>query len=424
MESKLAVPHFVYIISCHQGHTQWDYGPATQTTMLEQTPYEEAIIGVECRELAAQLGIENYPEDDRMKPFMRYVSLECKATEYLPAFYSLLARTVHYFDNDGNPSAAMETLSSYILSLSQSTSEPYFDTKARTLPREYQVTHTVFLCLGLWTMMKTNFVPSLNSPRPVSLAYLARTGRSCLSPEDFKDPVDTTLRELIIQSGLIPSVKSLNHDFDAIQDALVACDSDPNAQFTVEAVESLYVRTEALNLSKLCTLAGVQIHWTNNLSRHLLLSQRAGLWLVELYALPCTLEQGFGRKLKAVGIPGDYLWEIQQSYASLFNPVTPSELHRVFDWLLKPVCWCLYCSSRCLRKQEFSKIESGHTGMFYDPTLETLSSNEKQQWDQISYRHLWPRVLKLESHLQNAKPWNFWVLFRDRREKMPFWTFL
>lgn len=86
--------------------------------MLEQTPYEEAIIGVECQELAAQLGIENYPKDDRMKPFMRYISLEYKAKEYLPAFYSLLARTVHHFDSNSNPSAATETLSSYILSLS------------------------------------------------------------------------------------------------------------------------------------------------------------------------------------------------------------------------------------------------------------------------------------------------------------------
>ena len=394
--------------------------------MLEQTPYEEAIISAECQELAAKLGIENYPKDEKMKPFMRYISLECQVAERLPAFYSLLARTVSHFDNDTTSiNITTKTLSSYMVSLSQSTAEPYFDTKACTSTREEEVAHTVFLCLGLWTMMKTNFVPSLDSLRPISLAYLVKKGQSFSTPGDIKDPVDIALKELIVESGLVPSIGYSSHDFDAMQNALVAGDSDPNAQFSVEAVESLYVHAEALNLSKLCTLAGVRIHWTNNLSRHLLLSQRAGSWLVELYALPCTLlEQGFERKLKALGIPGDYMWEIQQSYANLFNPVAPSRLHRVFDWVLKPVCWCLYCSSRRLRKQEFGKIESGQRGMFYDPALEILSTKEKQQWDQLSYRHLWPRILKLESHLQKAKPWSFWVLFRDRREKLPFWTFL
>jgi magnesium-transporting ATPase (P-type) len=53
-----------------------------------------------------------------------------------------------------------------------------------------------------------------------------------------------------------------------------------------------------------------------------------------------------------------------------------------------------------------------------------VSMSSRSEWDQMTFPHLWTRILHLEHALQNAKPWSFWVLFRDRREKLPFWTFL
>lgn len=389
--------------------------------MLDQSPYEEAIVSHECVQLAHSLGIVHYPQDDKMKPFMRYVALTCKAGHLQLAFFSLFRRIVQHFGQETNQGAVKNMIQTYITALVKSDAESYLETTAGSREREQEATEVVFQCLGLWTLMKSNFV-SPNSPPPIRLAYLAQK-QALTSQASIEAPIDVFLKDVITQSGLVPSKEDVKHDFDALQKAIKEPDSDPNAQFPVEAIESLCIRSQALNLSKLCTLAGVQIHWTNNISRHLLLSQRAGFWLVEIYALPCTLEDGYMRKLDAVGVPSHYLSEVRQSYANLFNPVTPPAIHRMFDWFLKTVCWCLHCSSRRLKKQQFKAIRSS-PDLFYDPVIDDLSSAEAESWDHVSFPHLWARILRLESHLQNAKPWNFWVLFRDRRDKMPFWTFL
>jgi hypothetical protein len=61
----------------------------------------------------------------------------------------------------------------------------------------------------------------------------------------------------------------------------------------------------------------------------------------------------------------------------------------------------------------------------FDPLLLELMSNpEPENWDHELFVHLWPRIDALDEHLQGAKPWNFWVLFRDRRDTLQFWTFL
>jgi hypothetical protein len=120
--------------------------------------------------------------------------------------------------------------------------------------------------------------------------------------------------------------------------------------------------------------------------------------------------------------------EITRSYVILFNPVEISSTHSFFNifgaWR---ACWCLSCTSRRLMQQEFQSLRSNESvleSVFFDPLLEKLSVAQRTEWNQHSFPHLWSRLTILEAALQEAKPWNFWVLFRDRREKLPFWTFL
>ena len=78
-------------------------------------------------------------------------------------------------------------------------------------------------------------------------------------------------------------------------------------------------------------------------------------------------------------------------------------------------------------QREFSALDCNENvkkALYFDPTLWSVSTSDREDWDHMIFPLLWSRILKLELALQNAKPWNFWVLFRDRPEKLPFWTFL
>jgi hypothetical protein len=60
----------------------------------------------------------------------------------------------------------------------------------------------------------------------------------------------------------------------------------------------------------------------------------------------------------------------------------------------------------------------------YDPLPVELVGNEPSDWTRDLFPHLWSRITILEEHLQAAKLWNIWILFRDRRDTLQFWTFL
>jgi len=387
--------------------------------MSTSSPYEKSIVSEECIQLASQLGFAAYPKSDAVKPYLRHISYSCKSKQSLLHFYALLAKVVAQFQKDVNPN---KTLKEYIEEQQSCDSEPYYQHEKGTENRKSEVTETFFLCLGLWTMMKSNFVsPNGGLACPIGLAYSVHTGRrGTISHAEL----DVSLNTFIGKSALIPpSNGELDKEYKDLADALKAS-PDPNMQFPAD-VESLRISAKDLNLSKLFTLAGVQVHWTDNLSRHLLLSVRSNIWSVEIFAFPCVLqEDGYRAKIQAAGVDNHYLQEIRSSYANLFNPTVPAIPHRVFNLVLKPICWCVYCSSSRILRRELVTLKKKNSGIFYDKVIEGVSSELAKQWNHSSYQHLWPRILLLQMHLQNAKPWSFWVLFRDRREKLPFWTFL
>jgi hypothetical protein len=186
----------------------------------------------------------------------------------------------------------------------------------------------------------------------------------------------------------------------------------------------------------LSSLADTRICWTLNLSRHLLLTKIRGQYVVEVFALPCML-RGSSMLVKA-GVPAPLIHEIQESYSILFNPFGSRSNHRRIGRVigLSYWCWCRSCASLRLRQREIKSLKGKTTAASkrragdrakseFDPLLEILMENpEREDWSYALFPHLWPRIIVLEEHLHATKPWNFWVLFRDRRDTLQFWTFL
>lgn len=60
----------------------------------------------------------------------------------------------------------------------------------------------------------------------------------------------------------------------------------------------------------------------------------------------------------------------------------------------------------------------------YDSGVEILMTKDTKEWDAETFENLWPLIDKLGEFVHNAKLWNIWVLFRDRRDTSQYWTFL
>lgn len=206
----------------------------------------------------------------------------------------------------------------------------------------------------------------------------------------------------------------------------------------LSAQESQSVRATRLNAFTLTVLSAVDILWTPNMSRHMLLTKVGGRVVLELFSLPCAFD---AITSPAVGIPVELTQEIEESYAVLFNAWSVTPFHARFGAFmgLRKVCWCWSCSAyryrqRCITacktraltspRSKRNAASNSHQNEF-DSTLETLmTSRSISEWTPDDFPNLWPRIARLEQHLQTSRPWSLSVLFRDRRDTMQFWTFL
>jgi hypothetical protein len=171
----------------------------------------------------------------------------------------------------------------------------------------------------------------------------------------------------------------------------------------------------------------------------MLLTKVSGRVVLELFSLPCAFEVITAPE---VGIPVELTQEIEESYAVLFNAWSTVPLHiRLGAYVgLRKVCWCWSCSAyrfrkRCIktckkrdmvsRPRRKTKGAADSLDDEFDSTLETLMAKQSMSdWTPEDFPTLWPRIARLEHHLQTSRPWSIWVLFRDRRDTMQFWTFL
>ncbi|KAM5366831.1 hypothetical protein ACJZ2D_010283 [Fusarium nematophilum] len=380
-------------------------------------------------DLARALGFQG--EDQAIYlPYIDYIKGCWPGKRTKAEFLQLFIEVVDFFTEYGKSS-----IQACIDILVENGQHTYFqDTPPASQVRKIAVRDAVLLIIGSWTLMRTYLVPLHGRPRHV--LHIA----SHRHPDT--EPLQQSLYSLVESSGILPSPQEASTPVESGDLELDDLSLAPAFAHHSSAglIESLSIESKDLNLSKLITLARVRLVWTDNLSRHLLLSKRGQKKYLELFALPCALHRGALNAFDILGISPNLLDEIESSYANLFNPTSPSGVHKYAGWLIGlPLwCWCLGCSSQRMRGRELHllKCQATHAErqrdrsrsyqlrMPYDPMLEDLAGREATWWDQTEFENLWPRILALERCLQEARPWNFWVLLRDKRDTVQYWTFL
>jgi hypothetical protein len=289
--------------------------------------------------------------------------------------------------------------------------------------------------------MSDYFTSQRGEHRGVLRAYCWNTDK------DYSEtlPLEESLSNLVRKSGLLPNTSetitstqsktsSSSRSSETSEDKSLRKRELVTLHPSLGSVESLSITAASLNAFKLAHLGAIRILWTNNLSRHLLLSNHAGNFYLELFAMPSALGSGPDQVLKHTGIPSELMDEVCQSYANLFNPKSPSHWHIYLGVPLGAQFWCscLSCASRRLRNSELRKLKStpfvpkgsSASRPKFDSEVKILMDDKALGWDQGEFENLWPRIIALEVHLAQCKPWSFWVIFRDRRNSVQFWTFL
>lgn len=207
----------------------------------------------------------------------------------------------------------------------------------------------------------------------------------------------------------------------------------------MDSLESLSIKATRLNAFTLNELGAVEISWTANISRHMLLSRHGGRHILEVFALPCALN-ATSLTSTAVGISPELVQEILDSYCILFSAWPGLPMHaRIGRWFgIRKLCWCWSCSAHCYKtrvihnyrrscggkSRKTNRMRGSDYHSEFDPLLAKLMNDtEASDWTQDLFPFLWSRVTELEEHLQEAKPWSIWILFRDRRDTLQFWTF-
>jgi len=423
------------------------------------------------RDLAGALGFTEYQATTLAEPYLNYIENRHTGDGSMEAFLRLFIQVLQHFqDNESEKDDSSRSSSTsanqsangiqtFIDSVSKSATEPYFvHTTAGSTLRMELVTDTILYILGIWVAMLSYFVKLPAGYRQIELAYYMT--KKANPSKGLESCFAENLPELLKGSGLLPSPRdgqggltsiSVNSKTASTTDSVTQTDNFasqchvgdlPTAgtqlfHTRIDSLESLSIRSSALNAYTLTFLGGLRIHWTINLSRHLLLSRFAGRDVLEVFALPCIL-QGGAKSLRAAGIPSGLIHEVQESYSILFNATGDRSTHNrlVKTACLRWLCWCRACSLHRLRNRELDALRrSKHFPVGrrprrnpvkseFDPLLEELMKTlDPEDWSYELFPHLWNRIVTLEEHLGNAKPWNFWVLLRDRRDTLQFWTF-
>jgi hypothetical protein len=368
--------------------------------------------------LSHSLGFLDYPESCMADPFLNYIENQHHNSDTLQEYLELFSKVVQDFSTNNGPKMSIQT---YINDIFDENDALFDETKAEG-PRRELITDTILNILGVWITARSYFIKSAGY-RQVELAFHLRRGSSTNTTALGK-----SLPGIIRESGLIPS-----QDLPATYTTSMPIPSSSNTDIhrlqysRLDSLETSSIKATTLNAYTLFSLADTRISWTFNFSRHLLLTPVGGHHILEVFALPCALN---GKALFKTGIPPTLVHEIQTSYSILFDPYGGWSQHARWGRAigLHCWCWCRSCSVNRLKLSELKLLKARKTAqsrMEFDPLLSKLMSNpEPENWDHELFVHLWPRIVALDEHLQSAKPWNFWVLFRDRRDTLQFWTFL
>jgi hypothetical protein len=405
--------------------------------------------------LAHTLGFHNYPTDATAAPYINYIVNQHRGRDKLESYLRLFTFVVEFFregtiDEDGNRQpATIRGLMDHLVA--QTTHEMFEDTGAGSVFRVAVVEDTVMCIIGVWTMMLSSFVQLPNGLRKIGVAYNTQLR---VAPGCKSQYCEETVATLIKRSRLIPGCGRWGETI-AIDSSAISLDRDTteaksdiafNLFDNPDYYESQSIKATRLNACRLSVMGGVDIVWTSNVSRHMILSRRSeqhlfaarGRFVLELFALPCAFSHDSNIPDGMVITP-EQRQEMYESYGLLFT-AWPEPLHvrygRYFG--IRRYCWCWACSAHRFHRRttELHKSLSGGSTdgtlprgsprVEFDPMLITLinASGQPTDWSNDMFPFLWPRIIILENHLRTAKPKSIWALLRDRRDTLQYYTFL
>jgi hypothetical protein len=434
------------------------------------------------------VGFPDYPATRTAEPYLNYVSNRYIGRGTLHEYLALFVRVIEHFNGSGTTSndpmrlGSAHSVQTLLDQLAAEEDEVLFaDTTAGSAARKEDVEDTVMYILGGWCMMLSSFVQLPNGLRKVTAAYngqgeeqsntkdayneslagLIRGSNLLPAPGVWSDPQDTPPEDEIVQVAMkLVELLSIQNDtkrkpallsrsssnfsmFEKHDSSMLRSKVSYHALETIDSIESLSIKATRLNAFTLNVLGAVDISWTCNVTRHLLLTRRGGRWIMEVFAMPCVFK-ATSFTSETVGIPAELAQEIQESYCILFNGWPKTTLHaRIARYSgLRRFCWCWSCSASRYRNRTMRQLKKGRSATStskwhtrrtqtsrgsseFDPQLiELMNENELSDWTHDLFPSLWPRITALEQHVQDAKPWSIWILFRDRRDTLQFWTFL
>jgi hypothetical protein len=404
--------------------------------------------------LACALGLPNYHNDATAVPYINYIANQYKHRDNSESYLKLFIFVVEFFEKGKVDEAGRRypaTIRELMDHLIAQDCDDMFEDAAGSPSRIAMVEDTVRCIIGVWTMMLSSFSKLPNGLRKICAAYNTQIQKP---PGDTSQYCEETVATLIKRSGLIPASARWAETMDTDPSGNTADQGTSEIKSNVNSslmddsdyFESLSIGATRLNACRLSILGGVDIVWTCNVSRHMVLSERSekqvlaarGRHVLELFALPCAFSYDQQIPDGMVITPG-LKQEIYDSYGSLFNAWSePLHVRYGRSLGIRRFCWCWPCSAYRYRHRtlELHKVLSGKSTdrktqrvsprIEFDPMLIDLinPSGQPTDWSHDIFPSLWPRIIILENHLRTAKPKSIWVLLRDRRDTLQYYTFL
>lgn len=327
---------------------------------------------------------------------------------------------------------------------------PLKDSKSYELEK---IADEVFCMLGSWLSMESYFRENTQIKRPIERTIDDAT-------KNWKPAIECSLDELLYRCPAVPCVRRSNvrkpWQSSSAQDTAGGTktndSSDTEAQIrqipggldeflprgdfdpSLDLEETSVIAASELNLYTLKTFAAVDVHWTTNLARHLLLSKNHGRSTVEVFSLASALSSAFPEAMS-----DSLVREVKASYVGLFridlnvggcNTISkttqvhdPSILspHRSIAerMILRSLwCWCRecsYCRASCHAFSLLQRERRDQAIWFY------VEPSSQRNWKPETFPSLWPRIMALREYQNRARPWNLRSLFRDRRDTPNWW---
>jgi hypothetical protein len=269
--------------------------------------------------------------------------------------------------------------------------------------KKAEVENQLFSILGTWLGLSALFHKGAGNSklRPI---LLVPDGPNKTARER---PLDITIETLLETCVFIPR--------KADQKDLELPDNVDTADEALALIESTRIERWLLNTFTLKDYAHIEICWVNNISRHMILSQRNGREELELFEFPQVTQ--IKRPFVTEHQFADYMTEVWMSYSLLFPIKSPVQHSGFLNRLVFRTffCWCKSCKVR----REF---ETHNKGCKYSTTALFEALNVHcASWNTDFFPILWHRILKIREYQAKARPATVRALWKDRRHPVQFY---